>query len=147
MSNFSRQRQNCRTQSSKISKNNINFLVVIFFVRLCFSTNSTLCFDFEFDCAENLCWTLGIDQLDFLFQFCSTYISTFWIETGFVPTVLVLGFDCARPMFRLCSTYVSAFSTYVSTISTCVSIFSTTNGYASTVLDICFDFLIFSSAK
>ena len=51
---------------------------------------------------------------------CSTYVSTFLIEIGYVLTVLYLlylYFESARPMFRLCSTYVL------------------------TVLDVCFDFL------
>ena len=33
------------------------------------STDSTLCFDFEFDCAVNLCSTLCFDQLDFFFDY------------------------------------------------------------------------------
>ena len=48
---------------------------------------------------------------------CSTYVSTFLIEIGYVSTMLNLCSDCVRPMFWLYSTYVL------------------------TLLDLCFDFL------
>ena len=48
-------------------------------------------------------------------------------------------FDCARPMFRLCSIFALIFSKYFLAFSTYVLTFSTKKGYASTVLDICFE--------
>ena len=81
-------------------------------------TDLTLCFDFEFTCAEMLCSTLCFDlEFDFTFRFCVRFYvstnSTFCFEYvfDFVSTLFY-------SLFRLCVRfYISKNRNYVSSFN------------------------------
>ena len=97
----------------------LTYVSTVIDLRLDFLGRNWVCFDFL-----DLCFDfLGRNRVFFncarlMFRPCSTYVSTFSAETGYVSTVLDSCFDRARPMFRLCSTYVSTFSTKIGYVST-----------------------------